>query len=97
MEALSSWEEINQREEMMGKYDRFSVGVEPAVAVEVGGCEGCGGVIYDYELASCNACDARVHRGCMEVCFCCGTFGCRSCLVKDPETLDWRCEEDCSG
>jgi len=80
----------------MGKYDRFSVGVGPSVALEVGYCEGCGGTVYSYELRRCISCNSNIHSGCKEQCEICGADGCRACLIQDQNTLEWRCAEDCS-
>ena len=80
----------------MGQLDRFASGVTPITPTEVGGCEGCGEVVYIYELTNCPACGARVHQGCVKECEVCGAQGCRSCMVKNDETLGWECKEDCS-
>lgn len=77
----------------MPNLDRFSVGVEPIEPTEVGTCDGCGGVIYKYELAKCIGCGAMVHQGCLENCSSCELDGCRCCLKRDEETLYWFCEE----
>lgn len=75
--------------------DRFSTGVMPREPVEVGTCEGCGGVMYDYELRTCGACGCQVHEGCLEKCEICGRDGCKACLTQDPDTGERRCEENC--
>lgn len=73
--------------------DRFSQGYTPIIDVEFGSCQGCGGVIYQYELAICGWCASEVHFGCLQSCERCGFEGCRTCLSKDPDTLEWVCEE----
>ena len=64
-------------------------------ATEVGSCEGCGGVIYEYELTHCRTCGADVHQGCIETCEVCKRKGCRACLECDPDDGTWRCREGC--
>lgn len=77
---------------MSANLDRFSCGVTPKVPDEVGGCEACGGVIYDYELEKCDSCDARIHHGCAEVCDVCASAGCKCCVKEDPEDGLLKCE-----
>ena len=70
---------------MSANLDRFSCGVTPTVPDEVGNCEACGGVIYDYELARCRVCDAVIHEGCEKRCDVCGAAGCKCCLWENEE------------
>lgn len=77
--------------------DRFSTGVTPREPVEIGTCEGCGGVMYDYELRRCGACDSQVHEGCLAHCEICERTGCRACLTQDPDTGERRCQENCEA
>jgi len=67
---------------MSSNLDRFSCGVTPKIPDEVGSCEVCGGTIYDYELMNCSVCDAKIHKGCTEVCDGCGFVGCKNCLTE---------------
>jgi len=57
--------------------DRFSCGYTPKPAIEVGTCNACGDVIYDYELTRCGACDAIIHERCKSKCDKCGARGCK--------------------
>ncbi len=59
----------------------------------VGSCEACGGEIYDYELAECTSCGKEIHRDCEVRCITCDGQGCKGCLIKDSETLEYFCEE----
>lgn len=77
---------------MSTNLDRFNCGVTPKEPVEVGCCEACSGVIYNYELMKCGLCDARIHGGCSEECDGCGMLGCKSCLKENDEGL-LLCEE----
>jgi len=72
--------------------DRFSCGYTPKIPVEVGSCEACGGVIYDYELEKCGSCDSRIHHGCAEVCDVCGHVACKLCVKEDPDEGLLLCE-----
>ena len=53
-------------------------------AKEVGTCEACSGVIYDYELDKCKnpSCEKRIHHGCADSCDECSGFGCKACLKE---------------
>jgi len=77
---------------MSANLDRFSCGYTPKIPVEVGSCEACGGVVYDYELDKCESCDLRIHHGCAEVCDVCGSTGCKGCVKEDPEEGLLLCE-----
>ncbi|HUS74327.1 MAG TPA: hypothetical protein VMY06_14800 [Sedimentisphaerales bacterium] len=69
----------------MSNLDRFACGYTPKIPVEVGSCEACGGVIYDYELEKCESCDTRIHKGCVEFCDVCSSPGCKCCIKEDPD------------
>lgn len=77
--------------------DRFSTGVTPIAPDEVGDCNGCGGMMYDYELCHCHSCDASIHTSCREKCAFCGADGCRHCLIEldTGELICLACSEDC--
>lgn len=79
---------------MQPSYDRFSCGVNPKMPIEVGDCAACGGMMYDYEVIKCLACDAEIHQGCIEACEGegCGEIGCKACLMETDEGL-LLCEE----
>jgi len=72
--------------------DRFACGYNPTTPDEVGDCNACGSMIYDYELDKCESCDLRIHHGCAEVCDICGCVGCKGCVKEDPEDGLLYCE-----
>ncbi len=72
--------------------DRFVTPDGSSEANEVGSCEACGGVVYDYESTSCPSCQSHIHTGCKKKCSVCGSQGCRTCLAQDPDSQDWICE-----
>jgi hypothetical protein len=69
---------------------------EPPSAIEVYTCQACGGVIHDYELEQCQSCDISIHSSCKEECAnpICNAKGCKSCLIQDPESLEYFCDTE---
>ena len=70
---------------MSANLDRFSFGYTPREPVEVGDCEACGYVIYDYELIHCSMCDVKIHQSCESKCDKCSSRGCKGengCLIE---------------
>ena len=69
----------------------------PPAPVEVGDCDSCGGVIYEYELAHCPHCGRQIHNTCAKACAVddCAEPGCRRCMVQDPDMGEWFCGPEC--
>lgn len=83
---------------MTANLDRFH-NAEPQSIVEVGDCEACGGVIHDYELDTCKSCGKNIHTSCKQECAnpICNVSGCKSCLIQDPESLEYFCDTQGNG
>ena len=71
--------------------DRFSCGFTPQV-VEVGYCQACDSIIYDYEKSRCDSCEDIIHDRCKSACQSCGMPGCGKCIKLDDEGYEL-CEE----
>ena len=57
--------------------DRFSCGYTPRPAIEVGDCQACDDMMYDYEQTKCLFCDQKIHQKCSSHCDKCGREGCK--------------------
>jgi hypothetical protein len=60
--------------------DRFEQVHFERQPLEVGDCEACDEIIYDYENTKCEMCEAKVHLRCLSRCDYCGKAGCKICL-----------------
>jgi hypothetical protein len=79
--------------------EHFGGGYHRQEPETVGACSGCGGEIYETEVATCENCDKQIHEGCKVKCAQCGHSGCKSCFVYDSELQEHFCDtagpEDC--
>jgi hypothetical protein len=66
--------------------DRFEQVHFERQPLEVGECEACDEIIYDYENTKCEMCEAQVHQKCTCRCGHCGKAGCKVCM-KDEDGL----------
>jgi hypothetical protein len=79
--------------------DRFEAPRADEAPIEVGHCEICGGMMYDYEKTDCPNCDAEVHIGCLLILTCqregCYERGCEKCMIFDnPDDKNPYCSEE---
>lgn len=72
-------------------------GYSPKPAVEVGNCNACDDMMYDYEVVTCNLCDWRIHQRCEAFCDICKRRGCKGqfgCLKEiDGLLYCFSCQE----
>ena len=65
--------------------DRFEAPRADEWPIEVGDCEGCGEMMYDWEKIECPNCGAGIHFACRLTCNREGCYkqGCDKCMVFD--------------